>query len=139
MKAFDSAQRADIWHELKALGVPECLIRTFANMYDQEEIKLKISEVLPTAFHSEKGVKQGAVSSPTLFNLITDKLLRRLDEQNITLAVEFYDAFGNTHMLHAGQLGYADDIGAITPFEFLEQTIQVIEQFQSGDRTSDCQ
>ena len=50
-------------------------------MYNSEEIELKVQGVRSGHFRTERGVKQGAVSSPTLFNLIIDELLDELEHE----------------------------------------------------------
>tara|TARA_B110000196_G_scaffold307115_1_gene306393 strand:+ start:336 stop:1349 length:1014 start_codon:yes stop_codon:yes gene_type:complete len=72
-------------------------------------------------FEISNGVRQGAVLSPTLFNLYIDGLFSRLNDSGCGSRIEelFYGAWG-----------YADDIGLVAPSrDSLQQMINICQQF----------
>ena len=44
-------------------------------MYDEEEIMIKLGDLTSTPFQTQRGLKQGGVSSFILFLLVMDALL----------------------------------------------------------------
>ena len=69
-----------------------------------------------------KGVKQGSILSPSLFLLIMDPLLTRLQNSGLGLS------------LFAGGFIHADDIRALSSStEFLENQISIVEIFSKGN------
>jgi len=101
-KAFDS-----ISHDKKALGkldmgYPLHLIDLLAKLYRKQLAKVKVTGTLSEWFPAKKGVRQGCVLSPYLFNILAEMVMRQ------TL-----DGFQGG--LHIGgrmitNLRYADDI-----------------------------
>ena len=68
-KAFDSVDHKKLWKILKAMGIPvhvTCLLR---NLYAGQEATVRIGHGTTDWFKVGKGVRQGYILSPCLFNL----------------------------------------------------------------------
>ena len=67
--AFDSKDHNKLWKILKEMGIPDhftCLLR---NLYVGEEAKVRIGHGTMDWFQIRKGIHQGGILSPCLFNL----------------------------------------------------------------------
>ena len=78
-KAFDCVNHNKLWKILKEMGIPEhfCLLR---NLYADQEAKVGTGH--GTTDWKGKGVHQGYILSPCLFNLYAEYVMRNawLDE-----------------------------------------------------------
>jgi len=80
--AFDCVDHHKLWKILQEMGIPDhqtCLLR---NLYAGEEATVRTGHGTTDWFQIGKGVRQGCVLSPCLFNLYTEYIMRnaRLDE-----------------------------------------------------------
>ena len=55
-------------HDIVTLGISGNILRTIENMYQNNEICIKIGNKMTESFQINMGVKQGDNPSPTLFN-----------------------------------------------------------------------
>ena len=81
-KAFDCVDQNKLWKILKETGIPghlNCLLR---NLYAGQEATVRTGHGTTDRFQIGKGVYQGCILSPCLFNLYTGYIMRntRLDE-----------------------------------------------------------
>ena len=78
-KAFDCVDHNKLWKILKEMGIPTCLLR---NLYAGQEATVRTGHGMTDCFQIRKGVRQGCVLSPCLFNLYAEYIMRnsRLDE-----------------------------------------------------------
>ena len=68
-KAFDCVDHNKLWKILKEMGIPDhrtCLLR---NLYASQEATIRTGHGTADWFQIRKGVCQGCISSPCLFNL----------------------------------------------------------------------
>ena len=73
-KAYDSVIRADIRRILIDKGCEQNDISLWHMMNDNPESHISLNGRIIGNFINQKGIRQGAVSSPKLFNLIPDNL-----------------------------------------------------------------
>jgi hypothetical protein len=71
-KAFDSVNRSQLIDLMYELEFPRNDIALVEMMYSTEQSSLILNEQLQTPWTVAKGVRQGACSSPTLFNLFPE-------------------------------------------------------------------
>ena len=81
-KAFDSVDHNKLWKILKEMGIPDhptCLLR---NLYAGQEATVRTGHGTTDWFRIGKGVHQGCILSPCLFNFYAEYIMRnaRLDE-----------------------------------------------------------
>ncbi|XP_024870720.1 golgin subfamily A member 6-like protein 22 [Temnothorax curvispinosus] len=72
--AFDNVDREILWKILREKGIKEQLIRRLEIIYEETEVVVRTSHGYTEEFQTSKGVTQGSVMSPLLFNLYTADL-----------------------------------------------------------------
>ena len=80
-KAFDCADHNKLWKILKEMGIPDHLTCLLRNLYAGQEATVRTGHRTDW-FQIGKGVCQGCILSPCLFNLYVDYIMRNtgLDE-----------------------------------------------------------
>ena len=71
-----------LWKILKEMGIPDCLTCLQRNLYAGQEATVRTGHGTTDWFQIGKGVHQGCILSPCLFNLYIEYIMRnaRLDE-----------------------------------------------------------
>ena len=80
-KAFDTVKHQELLQCLKTTDIEENYIALIANLYWQQKTIVKINNDISEPLKIEKGVRQGCVLSPALFNLYTDIIFRNIDQR----------------------------------------------------------
>ena len=81
-KAFDCVDHNKLWRNLEKMGIPEHLTRRLRNLYAGQEATVRTEHGTADWFQIGKGVRQGFILSPCLFNLYAEYIMRNagLDE-----------------------------------------------------------
>ena len=81
-KAFDCVDHNKLWKTLQEMRIPEHLTCLLRNLYAGQEATLELGHGTTDWFQIGKGVHQGCILSPCLFNLHAEYILRnaRLEE-----------------------------------------------------------
>ena len=81
-KAFDSVDHHKLWKILKEMGILDHLTGLLRNVYAGQEATVRTGQGITYWFLIRKGVRQGCILSPCLFNLYTEYIMEnvRLDE-----------------------------------------------------------
>ena len=74
-KAFDCVYHNKLWKILKEMGIPNHLTCLLRNLYAEIETAVTAEHGIMDWFQIEKGVRQGCVLSPCLFNLYAELFL----------------------------------------------------------------
>ena len=69
-KAFDSARHVDIFNLLMGCNIAKDVIELLWKIYGKDNTIYMLNGEDTEAVENEKGVKQGASTSPLLFNLL---------------------------------------------------------------------
>jgi hypothetical protein len=77
-KAFDCIDHSRLWNTLRSTGVPEHLIAIIKSQYMKQEAAVKMKYGNTEWFEVGKGVSQGCILSPYLFNMYSEYILRRV-------------------------------------------------------------
>ena len=72
-KAFDCVDHNKLWKILKEMGIPDDLICLLRNLYAGQEATVRTGHGTTDWFQIGKGVRQGCILSPRLFNLHHEK------------------------------------------------------------------
>ena len=75
-KAFDSVNHNKLWKILQELGIPDHLTCLLRNLYAGQEATVRTRHGIIDFFQIGKGVCQGYILSPCLFNLYAEYILR---------------------------------------------------------------
>jgi len=78
-KAFDNVKHHIIIDCLKEIGVDDKDINIISRLYWEQSATVKTKGGMTNKFDVKKGVRQGCVLSPCLFNLYTEKIFREID------------------------------------------------------------
>ena len=101
--AFDCVDHNKLWKILQEMGIPDHLIRCLRNLYAGQEATVRMGHGTTDWFQIRKGVHQGCILSPCLFNLYAEYIMRndRMDEAQAGIKI----ARGNINNLR-----YPNDI-----------------------------
>ena len=74
-KAFDCVDHNKLWQILKDLGIPDHLTCLLRNLYAGQEATVRPGRGTTDWFQIGKGVHQGCILSPCVFNLYADYIM----------------------------------------------------------------
>ena len=85
VKAFDCVYHNKLWKILKEMGVPDHLTCLLRNLYAGQEVTVRTRHGITDWFQIGKGIHQGCILSPCLFNLYAEHIMRNawLDEAQL--------------------------------------------------------
>ena len=75
-KAFDCVDHKKLWKILKEMGIPDHLTCLLTNLYAGQEATVRTGHGTTDWFQIGKGVCQGCILSPCLFNLYAEYIMR---------------------------------------------------------------
>ena len=75
-KAFDCMDHNKLWKILKEMGIPDHLTCLLRNLYAGQEATVGTGHGTTDWFQIGKGVRQGCILSPCLFNLYAEYIMR---------------------------------------------------------------
>ena len=75
-KAFDCVDHNKLWKTLKEMGIPDHLTCLLRNLYASQEATVRTRHGTTDGFQIGKGVHQGCILSPCLFNLYAEYIMR---------------------------------------------------------------
>eukprot|EP00759_Apiculatamorpha_spiralis_P055763 PhF_6_TR7897/c0_g5_i1/m.11655 len=109
-KAYDSLRHVVLWDTLRRAGVGEATIALLQDLYNGET-RVKMVNTMAPPFRATRGVRQGCLLSPMLFNLCLDRALRAARPNMDGLDLIRSDG----RRLQVTVLGYADDLVVFAP------------------------
>ena len=101
-KAFDYVDDSKLWKILQDMGIPDHLTYLLRNLYAGQEATVGTRHGATNWFYNGKGVRQGCVLSPYVFNLYAEYIMRNagLDEAQAEIKIA---------RRNISNLRYADD------------------------------
>ena len=75
-KAFDCVDHNKVWKILREMGIPDHLTCLLRNLYAGQEATVRTGHGTTDWFQIGKGVHQGYILSPCLFNLYAEDIMR---------------------------------------------------------------
>ena len=78
-KVFDSVDHNKLWKILKEMGIPDHLTCLLRNLYAGQEAIVRTGHGTTDWFQIWKGVCQGRILSPCLFNLYAEYIMRHAE------------------------------------------------------------
>ena len=98
-KTFDCVDHNKFWKILKEVGIPHHLTCLLRNLYAGQEAKVRAGHGTTDWFQIEKGVCQGCVLAPCLFNLYAEYIMRNAGLEKHKLESRFLRKVSiNLHM-----------------------------------------
>ena len=101
-KTFDSMDHKKQWKILQEMGIPDHLTCLLRNLYADQEATVRTERGTTDWFQIGKGVCQGCILSPCLFNLYAEYIMRNAGLEEAQAGIKV--ARGNINNLR-----YADD------------------------------
>ena len=74
-KAYDCVDHNKLWKILQEMGTPDHLTSLLRNLYADEEATVRTAHGTTDWFQIGKGVHQGCILSPWLFNLYAEYIM----------------------------------------------------------------
>ena len=101
-KAFDCVDHNKLWKILQKMGIPDHLTCLLRNLYAGQEATVRTEHGTADWFQIGKGVRQGCILSPCLFNLYAEYIMQnsRLDDEQAAIKIAGWNI---------NNLRYADD------------------------------
>ena len=101
-KAFDCVDHNKLWKILKEAGIPDHLACLLRNLYAGQEAAVWTGHATTDWFQIGKGVRQGYILSPCLFNLYAEYIMRNAGLEETQAAIKIVRR-------NINDLRYADD------------------------------
>ena len=100
------------------MGIPDCLMCLLRNLYAGQEATVRTGNGKTDWFQIGKGVHQGCVSSPCLFNFYTEYIMQnaRLDESQAGIKIV---------RRNINKLRYADDTTLMAKNDKDQKSLQI--------------
>ena len=87
-KVFDYVDQDKLWKCLKQMGIPEHLQELIRSLYENQEATVRTAFGNTDWFEIEKGVQQGCILSPALFNLYAETIMSRCNLDKSPIGVK---------------------------------------------------
>ena len=101
-KAFDCVDHNKLWKIFKETGAPDCLTCILRNLYAGQEVTIRTLYGTTDWFKIGKGVCQGCILSPCLFNLYAEYIMWNAGLDEAQAGIKIADR-------NINNLRYADD------------------------------
>ena len=95
-KAFDYVDNNKLWKILKTMEIPDHLTCLLRNLYSGQEGTVRTGHGTPDWFQIGKGVCQGCILSPCLFNLYAEYIMRNTGLEEAQAGIKIAGSSVNT-------------------------------------------
>ena len=120
-KAFDYVDHNKLWKILKEVGVPDHLTCLLRNLYAGQETTVITGHGKTDWLQIRKGVLQGCILSPCLFNLYAEYIMRNSGLEEIQAGIKFARR-------NINNLRYADDTTLMAENEELKSLLMKVKE-----------
>src|SRR5574337_1317194 len=87
-KAFDCVDHNKLWKILKEMRIPDHLICLLRNLYAGQEAIVRTRHGTKDWFQIGKGIRQGCILSPCLFNLYAEYIMRNTGQDQAQAGIK---------------------------------------------------
>ena len=121
VKAFDCVDHSKLWKILQEMGIPDHLTCLLRNLYAGQEATARTGHGTTDWFQIRKGVRQGCILSPCLFNLYAEYIMQNAgpDEAQVGIKVSGRNI---------NNLRYADDTTLMAKREELKSLLMKVKE-----------
>ena len=120
-KAFDCVDHNQLWKILQEMGIPEHLTCLLRNLYAGQEARVRTGHGTTDWFQIGKGVHQGCILSPCLFNLYAKYIMRNTGLEEAQAGI-------NIAGRNINNLRYADDTTLMAESEELKSFLMKVKE-----------
>ena len=121
MPKCDCVDHNKLWKTLKEMGIPDHLTCLLRNLYAGQEATVRTGHGTTDWFQTRKGVRQGCISSPCLFTIYAEYIIRNagLDEAQAGIKIA---------RRNINNLRYADDTTLMAESEELKSLLMKVKE-----------
>ena len=112
-----------LWEILKEMGKPDHLTCLLRNLYVDQEATVRTGHGTTDWFQIEKGVRQGCILSPCLFNLYAQHIMRNAGLEEAQCGIK-------TTGRNVNNFRYADDT---TLWQKVRRTKELLDESERGE------
>ena len=109
-KVFDCVDHNKLWKILKEMGIPDHLTCLLGNLYAGQEARVRTGHGTTDWFQIGKGVRQGCILSPCLFNFYEEYIMRNAGLEEAQAGIKIARR-------NINNLRYADDTSLMAESE----------------------
>ena len=120
-KAFHCVDHNKLWEILQEMAIPDHLIFPLRNLYAGQEATVRTGHGTTDWFQIGKGVHQGCILSPCLFNLYTEYIMRNTGLVEAQAGIK-------TAGRNIKNLRYADDTTLMAESEELKSLLMIVKE-----------
>ena len=95
-KAFDCVDHNKLWRILQEMGTPDCLTCLLRNLYAGQEAAVRTGHGETDWFQIGKRVRQVCISSPCLFNLYAEYIMRNAGPEEAQAGIKLAEEISIT-------------------------------------------
>ena len=123
-KVFDCVDHNKLWKILKEMGLPDHLTCFLRNLYAGQEATVRTGHGTIDWFQRVKGVLQGCISSPCLFNLYEEYIMRNAGLEEAQARIKIAKR-------NINNLRYADDTSLMAESEELKSLLMKMKESEN--------
>ena len=120
-KAFDCVDHNKLWKILKEMGTPDHLTSLLRNLYAGQEATVGTGHGTTDWFQIGKGVRQGCIFSPCLFNLYAEYIMRNAGPDEAQAGIKIAGR-------NINNLRYANDTTLMAETEELKRLLMKVKE-----------
>ena len=84
-KVFDCVEHNSMWKIMIEMGFSRHLVRLIESLYENQEAAVRVEGETSEWFNVGKGVRQGCILSPYLFNVYAENIMRNVMSLKISM------------------------------------------------------
>ena len=119
-KAFDCVDHNKLW-KIQEMGIPDHLTCLLRNLYAGQEVTVRTGHGTTDWFQIGKGLCQGCILSPCLFNLYAEYIIRNAGLEEAQAGIKIAGRNINNHT-------YADDTTLMAESEELKSLLMKVKE-----------
>ena len=120
-KAFDCVDDNKLWKILQEMGTPDHLTYLLRNLYAGQEATVRNGHGTTDWFQSGKGVCQGCILSPCLFNFYPDYIMRNTGLKETQAGIKIAER-------NINNVRYADDTTLMAESEEVKSLLMKVKE-----------
>ena len=120
-KAFDCVDHSKLWETLQEMGIPDHLTCLLRNQYAGQKAAVRTRHGTTDWFQIGKGVRQGCILSPCLFNLYAEYIMRNAGLEEVQAGIKIAGR-------NINNLRYADDTTLLAESEELKSLLMKVKE-----------
>ena len=120
-KTFDCVDHNKLWKILQEMGIPDYLTCLLRNLYAVQEATIRTGYGITDWFQIGKGVRQGCILSPCLFNLYAEYIMRNAGLEEAQAGIKIVGR-------NINNLRYAGDTTLMAESEELKSLLMKVKE-----------